>query len=172
MKNLSPALAAATLLCAYSSASFAQSAAVSCPAAIDISYTGVGQLDFGPIDAAEQKKLDIKGFHARFEPARIRLIEAGITPGPDEKNELSSGTADNEMDAKPGQALIYTIWPQGEKQPEATSFITCKYEGGYAIVRKLPMATRQCTSQQTWKDSARTEISTRRTLTRASFNCK
>ena len=80
--------------------------------------------------------------------------------------------ADNEMDAKPGQALIYTIWPQGEKQPDAASFVTCKYEGGYAIVRKVHMATRQCTSQQTWKDSAPTEISTRRTLTRATFNCK
>lgn len=105
-------------------------------------------------------------------PAVARLLTADITPEPDPKMGRISGMADNAETAKPGQPLIYTVWPKEEKDPPGPQYVTCEYEGGLALHTLLPGETRTCTLRSAEQPAARTETSTRDFYSSAVFTCQ
>jgi hypothetical protein len=160
----------ACLMLACGSLGAAAADRIDCPLTLDVAYTKVAKLDFGvPVP---DEPLDIEGFEPRVGTAAARLIDADIAPGADAKNEILSGMADNAETAKPGEPLVFTVWPAGEAAPSDPVFVTCRYEGGLVLQRALPASTRACTLRSAWKNSGPNETTARRLYTRAEFTCR
>lgn len=139
---------------------------VSCPATLNVTYSGIAQLPF------PDKELDIGGFTPAYAPATVRLIDAEITPPADAQNARLSGTAVNEMKAKPGDPLIYEVWPKGEATPPFPAVVSCAYEGGYALQRRLPATIRTCTLTYVAAKTGEQDASNRQIFTKADFLCR
>lgn len=139
---------------------------ITCPPTLKLTYTGVAQLPF------PGREFDLSGFTPTFVPVTVRLISAEIAPPADDKKERLSGMAENEMTAKPGQPLIYVIWPKGAKEPEYEAAVSCAYEGGYALQRRLPKTVRTCTLTYAVRQTGAEDTSTRRFYTKADFACR
>jgi len=139
-----------------------------CPATVDVTYTQVSKLDFGMPDP----KLEIKGWQPRFKPATVRLIQAEIDSGADEKHEIMSNMPDNGDTAKPGEPLVYTVWAKDQKTPAFPAYVMCQYEGGFAMQQALPATTRVCTLKQATRKAAPAETSARDFITSAEFLCQ
>lgn len=136
-----------------------------CPPTVTLTYGGVARLPF------PGKELDLSGFKPSFAPATVRLIDADVTPPADAQNERMSGMAENEMTAKPGEPLHYVVWPKSAKAPDP-SVVTCAYEGGYALQRRLPATVRSCTLTSAVRKTEAGDPSTRRIFTKAEFACR
>jgi hypothetical protein len=142
---------------------------VACPATVDLIYTQVGKLDFG---GPPDPKLNISSWQPRFAPVAARLIEAAVKYGVDEKGLISGSTPDN-MDAKPGDPLVYEIWkPSDRNNPAQAAHLTCEYEGGFVIQRPVPAGTRSCSVRTTMRKAAPSETTTREFITSAEFSCR
>ncbi|MEW6257212.1 MAG: hypothetical protein AB1592_14760 [Pseudomonadota bacterium] len=159
--------AAMILACGVAAAqSPAEPLAVSCPPSLNVTYSGIAQLPF------PGKELDIGGFTPAYSPTSVRLIGAEITPPADAKNARLSGVADNEMTAKPGETLIFTIWPKGQAAPAFPAVVSCAYEGGYALQRRLPATVRTCSLTYAASKTDSEDTSTREIFTKAEFLCR
>lgn len=163
------ALLSALVLAGACSGALAQAPAaplaVSCPTNLHVAYSGIAQLPF------PDKELDIGGFTPAYSPATVRLIGAEITPPADAQKARLSGVAVNEMKAKPGEPLIYEVWPKGEAAP-APAVVSCEYEGGYALQRRLPPTIRSCTLTYTAGKTGEQDTTNRQIFTKADFLCQ
>lgn len=140
-------------------------AAIACPPKLDLRYSEIRRL---PLPG---KDYDIAGFRPSFTAVGVRLIAADVAPLSDASNELQDGTPDRSAVAGPDE-LVFTLWRDGQREPNSNAAVTCRYEGGYALQRPLATSTRACTLRYRKIKPQAPETSTRAFYSSAVFTCR
>lgn len=138
------------------SAAAAQQQTITCPATVSVRISQVDKFEYDPGGGS------IEGFKQVFLPNAVVRLKAAVA---------GVGEPDN-MEAKPGAPIRWTIW-DGKAAPMAEMYVaTCAYEGGFELKTALNKNIRNCTSVRKELPSPPNNPSYGPTLPQTAIDCR